>query len=624
MCKNKNFPLKKEENKKKVCIISLKIFFWSVRLQNKGYSADWLYELKQKNNIVSIISKYVRLEKKGSKFWGCCPFHNEKTPSFTVDENEGLFYCFGCKESGDVISFVQKYESCAFYDAVKILAKNAGMEVPEYSGDKEIIEKKKTRERTLNLLDESYKFYMQSLYKPDAKPAQEYIKKRGFTRRELEDFKIGYSKDWTSLVNHLEQLGFTYEEMKEGGSIAYKNDKCYDVLAQRLVFPIFNSMNECVGFSARALVPTTMGKYINTAETQVFKKGRVVFAINLVKQLKQSQGLENIIIVEGQIDVIAMHRAGFKNTVACMGTALTQENVRELKKLTNNIVLCFDGDSAGTKATIRSIEILRQEGVNTTIVSLPEGKDPDEVLKTYGKDYLQNLINNALPVTDYLIEQEKKNYDLNSAEEKGKFANAVLVHINKLHSGAEKEPYLEKLRDITSIPIDILRRDEEKIDFEPVKAKEETKVEENGLIARENGNIRAIKFVLASLIHQKNYVDEKIDYIKLLPRYKEIIEKAGEKIKLSSYYDYFDVDNLPLLKDCINLDFSGYEESGKKYFDECLWAIVNQELVKEKDDLAEEFKTVSSQEKRLEIVKKISDITKAIKDKNMEEFYVRK
>ena len=198
-------------------------------MRNRGYSADWLYELKQKNNIVSIVSKYVRLEKKGSKFWGCCPFHNEKTPSFTVDEGAGLFYCFGCKESGDVISFVQKYESCDFYEAVKILAKNAGMEVPEFNGDQDVIEKKKSRERVLKMLDDSYKHYMANLYEKDAKPAQDYVKKRGFTRHELEDFKIGYAKDWTDLVKYLKGLGYTYKEMQEGGSIGCKNDRTYDV-----------------------------------------------------------------------------------------------------------------------------------------------------------------------------------------------------------------------------------------------------------------------------------------------------------------------------------------------------------------------------------------------------------
>lgn len=590
----------------------------------KGFSADWLYQLKQKNNIVSIIGRSVHLEKKGGKYWGCCPFHNEKTPSFTVNEDDGLFYCFGCKESGDVISFIQKYESCDFYEAVKILAKNAGMEVPEYSGDEQVIAKKQNKERLLKLLDETYKHYQANLYTKEAKPAQEYIKTRGFTRRELEDFRIGYSLGWNELVNHLKAKGYTFKEMLDAGVVQCKNNHYYDAMAERLVFPIFNSFDECIGFSARSLVPTDFAKYKNTAETAVFQKGRVVFGINLVKKLKQTSGIDKIIIVEGQIDVIAMHRAGFKSTVACMGTALTKENAHELKKISNNIVLCFDGDGAGIKATIRSIDILNQEGFNTTIVSLPDGHDPDEILKLHGKEYLASLIDKALPVTDFLIENELKHYDLTSASQKGKFANAVLTFIAKLETSAEQEPYLDKIYQITNIPVDVLRRDLQKLNSGQVSKKvQEEKEEESVLTARENGNIRAVKFILASLIHQKEFVNKKIDYKKLMPRYSQIIDKASEGIKISSYFDYFNVDEEPVLKDCINMDFSQYEESGKRYFDECLWLIASGQLLEKQAQLAEKFKDCSQSEERVSIAEQISEISKELREKNLEEFYVR-
>ena len=225
-------------------------------MQNKGYPADWLAELKQRNNIVSVVGKYIHLDKKGSKYWACCPFHNEKTPSFTVSEDDGFFYCFGCKESGDVISFVQKYESCDFPQAVEILAKQANMEIPEFRGEKEVVEKKQKRERILALLDFAYKHYMKNLYLPQAKPAQDYIKQRGFTRRELEDFKMGYSLNWNELIEALRRQGFTYSEMMDAGVAQTKNNHYYDVMAERLVFPIFNSFGECVGFSARVLGKT--------------------------------------------------------------------------------------------------------------------------------------------------------------------------------------------------------------------------------------------------------------------------------------------------------------------------------------------------------------------------------
>ncbi len=592
-------------------------------MQNRGYSADWLYQLKQKNNIVSVIGRYVHLEKKGSRYWACCPFHNEKTPSFTVSEDDGFYYCFGCKESGDVISFVMKYESCDFADAVKILAKNAGMEIPEFTGEKEIIEKKKAKERTLKLLDNAYKHYQQNLYLPVAKTAQDYIKLRNFTRKELEDFKMGYSINWTEIIEYLKSQGFTYKEMVDAGVAQCKNDKYYDVMAERLVFPIFNSFNECIGFSARVLGKSDFAKYKNTAETMVFQKGRVVFAINLVKALKQQGGLDKIIIVEGQIDVIAMHRAGFKSTVACMGTALTKENAHELKKLSNKIVLCFDGDEAGVKATLRSIDILRDEGFDVTIVSLPDGHDPDEILKEYGKQYLESLINNALPITDYLINYELKKYDLNKPDEKGKFAMSALKHIAKLDSDSEEEPYLDRVRSLTKIPNDVLRRDLDKIKGVSTTVKSDKKITDNVLISRENGNIKAIKYILSSLIYKKDFVDKNIDYKKLLPRYSQIIDKAYENLPISSYFDYFDVDESPLLKDCLNFNFADFKETGERYFDECVFSLAKLSLEQKKSELNEQYKNCESDEDRLVIAQQIYDVDKKIREKNLEDFYVR-
>lgn len=589
-------------------------------MQNNGFPADWLYELKQKNNIVSVIEKYIRLEKKGGRYWACCPFHNEKTPSFTVNGDEGFYHCFGCKESGDVISFVMKYESCDFLEAIEILAKNANMRVPEYTGDKEVFEKKGKKDKIIKMLSLAQKHYEENLYKDFAKPAQEYIRKRKFIKQDLDNFKLGYSSSAFDVINYLKKNGFSENDMLEAGIVREKDGRYYDISAKRLVFPIFNSFNECVGFSSRVL-DDSLPKYINTPETLVFHKGRVVFGINLVKELKQKGLLDKIIIVEGQIDVIAMHRAGFNSAVACMGTALTKENAHELKKLSNNVVLCFDGDTAGIKATIKSIDILKEEGFDVKIVSLPSKKDPDEVIKEYGVGYLSKLIEGALPVTDFLIENELKNYDLSQPEQKGKFLSASISIIAKLGVESEQEPYLERLRDMTKVPIDVLRRDLQKINSKSVKKVENDK--EKVLISRENGNIKAIKFVLSSIIYKKDYVDPKIDYKKLLPRYKEVIEKAEEGIQITSYFDYFDVENSPMLKDAIEINFDEFGIGGKKYFDECIWSIASQALVDKQNEISEKFKNCQDNEQRKELALQLQATLKAIKDKNLEEFYVR-
>lgn len=593
-------------------------------MQNKGFPTDWLYQLKQKSNIVSVIERYVRLEKKGRKYWGCCPFHSEKTPSFSVSEDEGLFYCFGCKESGDVISFVMKYESCDFYEAVKILAKNAGMEVPEFSGEKEVIEQKKNKERLIKLLDSARLHYQQNLLLPQAKPAQEYIKMRQFNRKTLEDFKLGYSLNFKEIIDYLKSQGFSLQEMKQAGIVQEKNGYFYDVFAGRLMFPIFNSFGECVGFSARVLGQTDFAKYINTAETLLFKKGRVVYGVDLVKKLKQQGKLDKIIIVEGQIDVIAMHKAGFNNTVACMGTALTKENAHELKKLSNNVVLMFDGDTAGQKATYRSIDILREEGFSVKVALMPEKLDPDEILKTQGSQKISEIVGQALDPMDYLIESELKKYDLSNPRDKSEFIKQILLQISKIDSFSEEDIYLGKLRSLTNVPIDILRRDLEKEKIgQQAAVYQKEKDRQEVLTSRENGNIKAVKFILASLMHSKEYVDKKIDYLLLLPKQSEIVELSQKQIPLSSYYDYFDVDNNPLVKDCINYDFTFYENNGQKYFEECVWLIASQILQAKQTVLTSQFKSCADLAQRQAIMKELSQVTNNLRTKNLEEFYVK-
>ncbi len=585
--------------------------------------ADFLYQLKQKNDIVTVISRYVRLDQKGAKYWGCCPFHNEKTPSFAVSREDGFYHCFGCKEHGDVISFVQKMESCEFMDAVKILAEQAHMEIPQIKTDDQTHHKVEQKQRLLSILEDAWKHYHENLYQPIAKPAQDYIKLRAFTRRELEDFKLGYSVNGYELIDYLRSKGHKDKDLIDAGIAQEKDGRIFDTMAARLTFPIFNSFNECVGFSARALEKTDFAKYKNTSETPVFQKRKVVFGINLLKAQKQAGKLDKIIIVEGQIDVIAMHRAGFKTTVACMGSALTADNVNILKKLSHNFVLCFDGDGAGQKATIKSLDVLGDD-INVSIVALPDGQDPDEVIKNKGKEYLGQLIDNALPVMDYLIAVETKNFNLSSAQERGQFAKACLMHLLRLKSDAQREPYLEKIRDLSNVPIENLRADLTRFMSGQQPSINQDKKDENSvLIARENGNIRGVKFVLASLIHQMEYVDKKIDYIKLLPQYKDIIEKAKNGLRISSYYDYFDVENIPVLSECITMDFAQYKPSPEMYFKQTIWMLAEDKLKAKQMEITKEFSSCNDITQRKEIMMKLNLVTKQIREKSLEDFYVR-
>lgn len=581
------------------------------------FSVEWLQELKRKSDLVSIASNYLRLEQKGRRFWACCPFHNEKTPSFSINAEDGIYYCFGCKESGDVIKFVEKMENIDFYDAVKLLADKAGMQVPELETSEEAGKKQKLKERLLEALSLAQKHYEENLYSKDAIEAQQYIKKRKFTRRELIDFKIGYSKDWTDIIDYLHQKGFSDYELVTAGICGKKNDRVFDVLAGRLVFPIFNAFNECIGFSARALQKTDFAKYKNTAETPVFQKGKVVFSINLLKKLKQQEGLDKIILVEGQMDVIAMHKGGFKNTVACMGTALTKDHIQELKRYSKNIVLCFDNDGAGEKATLRAIELFRGEGVDLKVASLHGGKDADEVLNNLGSEELEKMIDNAEPYMNFLISYYKKQYDLSKPEEKGKFVKAILAEIKKLELDIEREPYLDIVRDLTLIPIEVLRRDlggKIKVE-EPKKEKEEIK-------SVEGGNSKAVEFILSSLLHHKDFVNNQIDYYKLLDGYERYLKIIELNMPLSSLYDLEGTSEDKLLLNMINYNFSLYENVEEKYFNECVWMIAEEKLKRQQSKLNSEYKNCDDLNKRAEIAKELGKIARDLKNKNLEVFYV--
>lgn len=589
-------------------------------MQNRGFPVDWLLELKRKNDLVSIASNYLQLEQKGRSFWACCPFHNEKTPSFSINNEEGFYHCFGCKESGDVIKFVEKMENIDFMDAIKILADRVGMEIPEFQNSDKRKQDQKLKERVLLALDYAYKHYQENLYGKDAKVAQDYIKMRKLTRRELEDFKIGYSKGWNEIVDYLKSKGFTENELLAAGICAKKNNRVYDVIANRLVFPIFNSFNECIGFSARALEQTDFAKYLNTAETIVFQKGRVVFGVQFLKALKQQHLLDKIILVEGQMDVVAMHKGGFKSTVACMGTALTKDHVTELKRYCENIVLCFDGDGAGTKATLRAIDMFRNENVNLRVVKLSGGKDPDEILKNLGKEKLQEMIDNAMPYMDFLIEYCQSKYDLENAEQKGKFVKEVLGQIRKLGSATLFEPYLEKVRDLTKIPLDILRRD---INVETTKPGFKIK-EPTPPPVVEKGDEKAIKFILASLLHKKDYVDERIDYQKLLEGFEKYLEIINKNLPLSAIFDDESASDDVLLMDIVNFNFSEFENDAGRYFKECLWKIAEQKLRKKQEELNEEYKNCEDLTRRAEIAKMLGKTAIQLKNKSLEEFNVRR
>ena len=544
---------------------------------DKGFSADWIEKLKQNNDIVTIARKYINLTRKGKTWWACCPFHFEKTPSFAINEVEQYYHCFGCGASGDVISFVSKFETLDFYDACKKLAEYAGMELPEFHNDENLVKIKKKRDRIYNILVDSAKFYYNNLKKPEAKPALEYLASRKLDMSIIKEFGLGYSTGWTEIVGHLKSLGYTEEEMLDSGVCDKRDNKLCDAYGKRIIFPVFNMLGNVVGFSGRVIGKTDFAKYKNTAQTLVFDKSNCIYGINQLKKAKKDGNLKEIVIVEGQMDVISLFKSGVNNAVACMGTALTPSHAKNLKRFADKVILSFDGDSAGKKATLRSIEILVNAGLQVYVITIPNGNDPDEYVNAFGKSAWDELLKNALYWVEFLIRDFAKMYDLSKMEEKSKFIADALNVIKSLSSESEQEIYLKMIQELTNINISVLKSDLGKLSNSTPKQEDIVESQEKTINLKENSYVKAVKFIIASLLYKKEYarLDSNIepnlrnsDYVKIY-KYIENEYDNNRKPIVSKLFDMFDVENTADIYDIVNFQFVEGEDN-EKYFNDCL------------------------------------------------------
>lgn len=590
-------------------------------LANFGFPADFIEELKRRNDIISVISKSLTLEKKGKTHWACCPFHFEKTPSFAVNDAEQYYHCFGCGESGDVIKFVEKYENLSFFEAVKFLAQNAGMPLPEMAQNDDL-EKLRLKEKVLKTLSLAKDYYVSCLKNSADSPASKYLQKRGLSGEMAEYFSIGFSPNWQGLINHLEQKGITKALMKQAGLIEFnEQNNAYDVFATRLIFPIQNAFGDTIAFTARSLDDSSkFAKYRNSSQTSVFDKSRTIYNIHTIKNLKKEQNIDYITICEGTIDVIAMFKAGFKSTVACLGTAFTAHHAAELKRFSNKIILCLDGDSAGQNATYKAIDVLSQADLEVRVVRLKDNLDPDEFLKTYGAEPLKHALESAQDAIEYKLDILSERFNLSDNFQKNSFITEALSLLSTLESASQKEIYLKIVSEKTDISIDILRRDLSKL---PLKtADKPSDFPEKPLISRPRGEQKAAQFVLASLAHKQDYASAAFEKNLIFPNpnhqklfnFLKDCHQKGKSCTISSLFDLFDVQNNPDIQKVINFNFSPFQDNKKVYFHECLGKITLTSLKDRQDELAKLFKSESDLSKRREIAQELNKITKEIKN----------
>lgn len=421
-----------------------------------AFPENFINELVERNDIVDVVKDYVQLGKRsGSNLFGLCPFHGEKTPSFSVSPDRQIYHCFGCGKGGGVISFIMDIENLDFPGAVEFLAKRANMPLPEGSNDRE--SKKRSRMYALN--KDAARFFYETLSTPVGADARAYILKRKISPATAKNFGLGAAPNtWNSLLNAMEAKGYTRQEMFEAGLVRHKeNGGFYDTFRNRLMFPVIDVRGNVIGFSGRIL-DDGEPKYMNSPETLVFNKSRNLFALNLAKKSKSGY----IILSEGNIDVVSLHQAGFDSAVASLGTSLTPEQARLISRYTNQVIIAYDNDGAGIKASQRAIGILEKLDIKVKVLRLNGAKDPDEFIKAKGADAFRNLLEASENQVDYRLNSIKAKYDLNADDQKVAFLKDASDLVAQLPNQVERQVYSMRVAQLVSVPPDVVAQEVER------------------------------------------------------------------------------------------------------------------------------------------------------------------
>ncbi len=446
-----------------------------------AFPASFIDELVARNPIEDVVGQYVSLRRSGANLFGLCPFHGEKTASFSVSPDKGICYCFGCHKGGGVINFTMEIEGLSYPDAVRSLAKRAGMSVPE---DEQYESRYRAQERLWALHKEAARFFHAQLYAPQGQAALSYALGRGMSKAILTTFGVGYAPDtWDSMVKAMEAKGYTRQELIDSGlvTVSQKNGNIFDRFRDRLMFPIIDVRGNVIGFGGRTLKnDKDTAKYLNSPETLIFNKRKNLFGLNLAKKSKEN----SLILVEGNVDVVALHQYGFDNAVASLGTSLTEEQAALMTRYAEQIILLYDGDEAGQNAAQRAIPILEKAGLQVKVLKMRDAKDPDEFLKKFGADKFKLLLNESSNRVEYQLNAIRSKYDLRIDDQKIRFVQEAAELICALDSSVKREVYGTRIAEAAGITADAMKlevnkafkrrlarekKKQEQIDLAPVK-----------------------------------------------------------------------------------------------------------------------------------------------------------
>lgn len=599
-------------------------------ITNNRQSADfsaYIEEIKRKNDIVDVASLYLQVAQRGKTFWALCPVHGEKTPSFTLNR-EGQFYkCFGCGIAGDVIKFVQQLEGCEFIEALEILAKRANMPPPPLKGQDDDIklERQKIRQLCVKICTASAKFYSEMLWEKTDKAlfAREYLAKRGISGSSAKTFGLGLSPDYDSLPRRLEQEGFKPKDCVLAGVLIEGKKGYYDALFNRLIIPLIDAKGEVIAFGGRTLDKNESAKYKNTGLTPIHEKNKNLFGINLVKKGHVGR-LKKILVLEGYMDVISLYQEGITEVVASMGTSLTKEQARLLKRLTDTAYICYDGDAAGQSATLRGLDILKEQNLEVFVVSLPQKLDPDEYIRKYGKDKFEEIISASLPLTDYKLKLLREQFPIDSADGQARRQSrrkylAQAIEVVKPLSAVEKESYALMLAGQTAMSLDFIKS--QIAGGENILLKEEIMTGEDAPLSKE---IKALCYIASCMLYNSpfSYIDyypvcNEDSFFQKVFDYIRQSRLAGETTFARKVFEFGEdpqSERINLVTQTPDREGALNAEAQEKLFGDSVRVWKVKQLTEERNALQNRYSTELSPLEKEDILTKIKDISQKIKE----------
>ncbi|MBP3765621.1 MAG: DNA primase [Bacilli bacterium] len=569
---------------------------------------DIITKVQESVDIVDVISGYLPLSNKGKNFFGVCPFHSDHSPSMSVSREKQIYKCFACGASGNVFNFVMNYENTTFIDAVKILANKAGIPLNIKTSNY----KEKSKLQVLyDIFDVTQKFYKNNINTKDGEKALEFIKNRKFDLSIIKDFELGLSlKEDDKLVNLLTKKGYNQNDMMRTGLVNKNERGLKDMYINRIMFPIHNLQGNLVGYSGRIFNGEKLNKYFNTKETEIFKKGEILYNYHRAKSAVKEH--DQVIVVEGFFATIRLHTIGVDNVVATLGTAFTKNHASILKRMAKEIVLCFDGDNAGSDATNSCIKELEKVGVIPKIIRLEDNLDPDDYVLKYGKDRMLEKINNPMNIMDYKLNYYKKDKDLTNNQDLSKYVNDMIDELKLIDDDIYRELTLKKLSDISKLSVDILKKklnDEEIVTKAPRYEKKEAKLSKYDLAERNilyyvlNSKDIYLKVIKENLkFNNQKYIDLILDLNNYL--------KEHDNLKISSlltfYRDNMDMTNL--LNDLIDLDLK--DECSNTEINDYIKIIKERTNKKKMNSLKSNLKDATTTDEKTRLVEQMFKLRK--------------